>query len=67
MSIYHIINEKYNINFDLKLDSFYNFIDSLKESKKYYYDYCKAENINIIDFDNEYIDNINILVILKNI
>jgi len=61
MAIYHIINEKYNINFDLKLDTFYNFIESLKESKKYYYDYCKAENINIVEFDNEYIEHINIL------
>ena len=59
MSIYHIINEKYNINFDLKLDTFYNFIESLKESKKYYYDYCNLKNINIVEFDNEYIDNIN--------
>ena len=61
MAIYHIINEKYNINFDLKFDTFYNFIDSLKESKKYYSDYCNLKNINIIKFDNEYIDNINIL------
>ena len=59
MATYHIINEKYNINFDLKLDTFYNFIESLKESKKYYYDYCNLKNINIKDFDNEYIDNIN--------
>ena len=59
MAIYNIINEKYNINFDLKLDTFYNFIESLKESKKYYYDYCNLKNINIKDFDNEYIDNIN--------
>ena len=61
MSIYHIVNEKYSINFDLKLDSFYNFIDSLKKSTKYYSDYCNLKNINIIEFDNEYIDNINIL------
>ena len=40
MNIYHINNKKYNVNFDLKLDSFYIFIESLKESRKYYYDYC---------------------------
>ena len=61
MTTYNVTNEKYNINFDLKFDSFYNFFESLKESKKYYYDYCKNNNINIVDFDNEYIDNINIL------
>jgi hypothetical protein len=43
----------------LKLYSFYNFIDLLKESTKYYSDYCNLKNINIIEFDNEY--NINIL------
>ena len=59
MAIYNVTNEQYNINFDLKFDTFYNFIESLKESKKYYYDYCKAENINIVEFDNEYINNIN--------
>ena len=59
MAIYRIINEKYKVNFDLKFDSFYNFIESLKESKQYYHDYCKNENINIIDFNNEYINNIN--------
>ena len=59
MSTYNIINKKYNVNFNLKLDSFYIFIQSLKESKKYYHDYCKLENININDFDNEYIDTIN--------
>ena len=52
-------DEHYDVNFDLKFDSFYNFIESLKESKKYYHDYCNSENIK--DFDNEYIDNINIL------
>ena len=61
MAIYNVTNEQYNINFDLKFDTFYNFIESLKESKKYYYDYCKTKNINIIDFDNEYIEHINIL------
>ena len=61
MSIYHIINEEYNINFDLKFDTFYNFFDSLKESTKHYSDYCNLKNINIIDFDNEYIILINIL------
>ena len=35
MLTYQIVNKKYNINFDLKLYSFYNFIDSLKESTKY--------------------------------
>ena len=45
INLHNIINKKYNINFDLKLDSFYNFIDSLKESKKYYSDYCKTKNI----------------------
>ena len=57
MATYNIINEKYKVN--LKFDSFYNFIESLKESKKYYSDYCKNNNINIIEFDNEYINNIN--------
>ena len=61
MNIYHINNEKYNININLKLDSFHIFIESLKESRKYYHDYCNLENININDFDNEYTDNINIL------
>ena len=45
----------------MKFDSFFEFIEQLKESKKYYSDYCKTKNINIIDFDNEYIDNLNIL------
>ena len=58
---YNIINSKYNITFDLKFDSFYNFIESLKESKEYYYNYCEKNNIDVKDFDNEYIDNINIL------
>ena len=57
----NIINEKYNVDFDLKFDSFYNFFESLKESKKYYQKYCKLENINIEDFDNEYLENINSL------
>jgi len=61
MATYNVTNEKYNINFDLKFESFYNFIESLKESKKYYYDYCNLKNINIVEFDNEYIENINIL------
>ena len=52
-------NKHQNVNFDLKFDSFYNFIESLKESKKYYHDYCNSENIK--DFDIEYIDTINIL------
>jgi len=59
MKTYNVTNEKYKVNFDLKFDSFYNFIEQLKESKKYYSDYCKNNNINIKDFDNEYIDNIN--------
>ena len=53
--------KKYNVTFDLKFDSFYNFFESLKESKKYYYDYCEKNNINITDFNDEYVDNINIL------
>ena len=61
MTTYNVTNEKYNINFDLKFDTFYNFIDSLKESKIYYYDCYNLENINIVEFDNEYIGNINIL------
>ena len=61
MTTYSVSNKKYNVNFDLKLCSFHDFIKSLKESKKYYHDYCNLENINIKDFDNEYIDNINIL------
>jgi len=61
MNIYSIDNKKYNVNFDLKLDSFFYFIEELKESKKYYHDYCNLENINTKDFDNEYIDTINIL------
>jgi hypothetical protein len=61
MNIYTINNKKYNVNFNLKLDSVYDFIQSLKESKQYYHDYCNLKNINIIDFDNEYIENINIL------
>ena len=59
--IHSVFNKKYDIQFDLKFDSFYNFIDSLKESKKYYYELCKKENINITDFDNEYVNNINII------
>ena len=61
MNTYNIINDKYNVNYDLKLDSFHIFIESLKESKKYYHDYCNLENININVFNNEYIDTINIL------
>ena len=61
MTIYYVINEKYNINFELKFDTFHNFFDSLKDSKKYYSDCCENENINIIEFNNEYIENINIL------
>jgi hypothetical protein len=53
MNIYQYDNEKYNVNFDLKLDSFHDFIETLKESRKYYYDYCNLENINIKDFNNE--------------
>jgi len=45
MKIYSIYNKKYNVNFDLKSDSFYDFIESLKESKKYYHDYCNLEDI----------------------
>ena len=59
MNIYSIGNKKYNINIDLKFDSFHIFIESLKESRKYYHDYCNSENINIEDFNNEYINNIN--------
>ena len=66
---YNIINSKYNVTFDLKFDSFYNFIESLKESKKSYHKYLKKSyhkylkksNVNIKDFDNEYVENINIL------
>ena len=58
---YNIINKKYNVIFDLKFDSFYNFFESLKESKKHYNEYCETNNINIKDFDKEYIDNINII------
>ena len=61
MTTYNVSNEEYNVNFDLKLNSFHDFIESLKKSKEYYYDYCNLKNINIKDFDNEYIDNINIL------
>ena len=61
MKTYNIINEKYNVNFNLNFDSFDNFIESLKESRKYYYNYCNLKNININDFDNYYIKNINIL------
>jgi len=59
--MYNFINKKYNVIFDLKFNSFYNFFESLKESKKHYNEYCETNNINIKDFDNEYIDNINIL------
>ena len=31
----NIINKKYNVNFNLKLDSFYEFNEQLKESRKY--------------------------------
>ena len=61
MNIYNINNKKYNINFNLKLYSFYNFIEQLNVSKKYYHNHCNLKNINIKDFDNEYIKNINIL------
>jgi len=57
LETYNIINKKYNITFNLKFDSFYNFFESLKESNKYYYDYCEKNNINIIFL----IMNINIL------
>ena len=61
MTTYNIINKNYNVIFDLKLNSFFDFNESLKESKQCYHDYCNLTNINIKDFDNEYIDNINIL------
>ena len=58
---YFVNNEKYNINFIVEFDNFINFIKSLKESKKYYHELCENKNIKIIDFDNEYIKNIDIL------
>ncbi len=58
---YSVNNEENNINFIVDFDNFINFIKFLKESKKYYHDLCKTKNINIIDFDNEYIKNIDIL------
>ena len=61
---YNIINKKYNVIFNLKLDSFYDFLESLKESKQYYHCYCNLKNINIKDFDNEYIENINISLLM---
>ena len=61
MDTYNINNKKYNIDFAIKFDSFYNFLESLKDSKKYYHDYCNKENINTQDFDTEYINTINIL------
>jgi len=61
MSIFYITNYKYDIEYELNFDSFNNFIQSIKESKKYYHDLCKKEEINIYDFDNQYIKNIDIL------
>jgi len=61
MNIYNINNKKYNINFNLKLYSFYFFILMNHFIKKYYHNHCNLKNINIKDFDNEYIKNINIL------
>ena len=56
-----IVNEKYNVKFELELNCFSHFFESLKKSKEYYHNYCNLQNINIIDFDNEYLDTINIL------
>jgi hypothetical protein len=61
MTKFIITNYKYNIKYDLNYDTFSNFIQSLKESKKYYYDLCKKNNINTTDFDYQYIKNIDIL------
>jgi len=61
MSLFTIKNNKYDINYNLNFISFSNFIQSLKESKKYYHDLCKKDNINIHDFDYQYVKNINIL------
>ena len=35
-------------------DSFDNFINSIQNTNKYYHDICIKDNIDIIDFDNEY-------------
>ena len=56
-----IKNHKYNIEYDIKFDTFSNFIQSLKESKKYFYDLCNKNNINTHNFDFQYIKNIDIL------
>jgi hypothetical protein len=37
------------------LDTYDNFINSIRISNKYYHDICIQEEINIIEFDNEYI------------
>jgi hypothetical protein len=61
MTKFIITNYKYNIKYDLNYDTFSNFIQSLKESKKYYYDLCNKNNINTHNFDFQYIKNIDIL------
>jgi len=40
---------------------FLNLATRGEETKKYYYEHCKTINIEINDFDNEYLDTINIL------
>ena len=61
MTKFIIKNHKYNIEYDIKFDTFSNFIQSLKESKKYFYDLCNKNNINTHNFDFQYIKNIDIL------
>jgi len=56
-----IKNKKYNIEFNLNNDSFNNLIQSLNESKKYYHDYLLENNIDVKNFDDEYVKLINIL------
>jgi hypothetical protein len=61
MKFYLVTNKKYNINFNLVLDTFDNFIESLKVSKNFYHSFCKSNNISIINFDHYYKENIYIL------
>ena len=58
--MYNVNSAKYNVTFDLKFDSFYNFLESLREeSKKHYYDYCEKNNRSDDDDDDRYYKAIN--------
>jgi hypothetical protein len=54
-----IITYNDNITFGLLMDNFDNFINSIRNTNKYYHNICVKKKIHIIDFDNEYAKNID--------